>query len=335
MKKVTIKDIADMAGTSKTTVSFYLNGKFEKMSAETKAKIEEVIKETNYSPSIVARSLTSKKMNLIGVVVADICNPFSSTIVKGIDKVARKEDYQIIVGSSNFDFEYEEEYINRMLDMGADGFIVQATAKFSKLIDKIKARGKKLVLLDSVDEEFKGNFVKTNNYHITSEAVRNLAEKGYNNFTLITEDPNLLMARLERKNGFIDTLEKLNINYKVEVIDNNIETDDIEKAVRKNLDLNKKNLIFAINGKVLQRTYDYIKTQEFDIPNDVGLIGFDDWEWTRYATPTISTISQPTYEEGKYAARILIDMIEECKEDSKSLIFPCNINWNESTNLKK
>ncbi|MDQ0150422.1 LacI family DNA-binding transcriptional regulator [Eubacterium multiforme] len=335
MKKVTIKDIADMAGTSKTTVSFYLNGKFEKMSAETKAKIEEVIKETNYSPSIVARSLTSKKMNLIGVVVADICNPFSSTIVKGIDKVARKEDYQIIVGSSNFDFEYEEEYINRMLDMGADGFIVQATAKFSKLIDKIKARGKKLVLLDSVDEEFKGNFVKTNNYHITSEAVRNLAEKGYNNFTLITEDPNLLMARLERKNGFIDTLEKLNINYKVEVIDNNIESDDIEKAVRKNLDLNKKNLIFAINGKVLQRTYDYIKTQEFDIPNDVGLIGFDDWEWTRYATPTISTISQPTYEEGKYAARILIDMIEECKEDSKSLIFPCNINWNESTNLKK
>ena len=335
MKKVTIKDIADMAGTSKTTVSFYLNGKFEKMSAETKAKIEEVIKETNYSPSIVARSLTSKKMNLIGVVVADICNPFSSTIVKGIDKVARKEDYQIIVGSSNFDFEYEEEYINRMLDMGADGFIVQATAKFSKLIDKIKARGKKLVLLDSVDEEFKGNFVKTNNYHITSEAVRNLAERGYNNFTLITEDPNLLMARLERKNGFIDTLEKLNIDYKVEVIDNNIESDDIEKAVRKNLDLNKKNLIFAINGKVLQRTYDYIKTQEFDIPNDVGLIGFDDWEWTRYATPTISTISQPTYEEGKYAARILIDMIEECKEDSKSLIFPCNINWNESTNLKK
>lgn len=335
MKKVTIKDIADMAGTSKTTVSFYLNGKFEKMSAETKYKIEEVIKETNYSPSIVARSLTSKKMNLIGVVVADICNPFSSTIVKGIDKVARKEDYQIIVGSSNFDFKYEEEYINRMLDMGADGFIVQATAKFSRLIDKIKARGKKLVLLDSVDEEFKGNFVKTNNYNITSEAVKKLVQKGYNNFTLITEDPNLLMARLERKNGFIDTLEKLNINYSVEVIDNNIESNDIEKAVNNNLDLSKKNLIFAINGKVLQRTYDYIKTQEFDIPNDVGLIGFDDWEWTRYVTPTISTISQPTYEEGKYAARILIDMIEECKEDSKSLIFPCNINWNESTNLTK
>ena len=127
MKKVTIKDIADMAGTSKTTVSFYLNGKYEKMSAETKVKIEKVIKETNYSPSIVARSLTSKKMNLIGVIVADISNPFSSTIVKGIDKVARKEDYQIIVGSSNYDFYYEEKYINRMLDMGVDGFIVHYT----------------------------------------------------------------------------------------------------------------------------------------------------------------------------------------------------------------
>ncbi|MEG0799542.1 MAG: substrate-binding domain-containing protein, partial [Bacilli bacterium] len=63
-------------------------------------------------------------------------------------------------------------------------------------------------------------------------------------------------------------------------------------------------------------------------------IGFDDWEWTRYATPTVTTISQPTYEEGKAVARILIDSIEGQNSKDESLILKCNINWNESTDLK-
>ncbi|MGL4572485.1 MAG: LacI family DNA-binding transcriptional regulator [Clostridium sp.] len=334
MKKLTIKDIAEMAGTSKTTVSFYLNGKYEKMSAETKGRIEEAIKETNYSPSIVARSLTSKKMNLIGVVVADISNPFSSTIVKGIDKVARKEDYQIIVGSSNYDYNYEEKYINRMLDMGVDGFIVQSTVKFTSLIDKIKERGKKLVLLDSVNEDFKGEWVKTNNYDITREAIINLVKKGYDNFVLLTQDPKLLMVRTERKKGFVDTLEELGVDYKVEIIQKNVEADEIKTVIDKNIKVGKKNLFFAVNGNVLRNSYDYIKIKKLNIPNDVGLIGFDDWEWTRYATPTVTTISQPTYEEGKAVARILIDSIEGQNSKDESLILKCNINWNESTDLK-
>lgn len=334
MNKVTIKDIADMAGTSKTTVSFYLNGKYEKMSADTKERIKEVIKETNYSPSIVARSLTIKKTNLIGVVVADISNPFSSNIVKGIDDVARREDYQIIVGSSNYDFNYEEKYINKMLDMGVDGFIVQSTIKFTSLIEKIKERGKKLVLSDSVDEEFKGKWVKTNNYEITKEALETLVNKGYNNFIFLTQDPNLLMVRVERMKAFEKTLENLGVDYSVKVISEEINNNELEKVINKEIKKDKKNLIFAVNGIMLQKTYDYIKYKNLDIPNNVGLIGFDDWDWARYASPTVTNIAQPTYEEGKKAARILIDDIEHNKTEKSSLVLNCKINWGESTGLK-
>ena len=86
--------------------------------------------ETNYSPNIMARSLKSKKSSLIGVIVADITNPFSNNIVKGIDDIARKKDYQILVGSSNLDIKNEEKYIKSMNDMGVDGFIVQPTVEF-------------------------------------------------------------------------------------------------------------------------------------------------------------------------------------------------------------
>ena len=104
-EKITIRDIAERAGTSKTTVSFFLNGKTDKMSEETQARIAQVIKETNYRPSIAARSLNAKETRLIGVIIGDITNTFANQIVKGIDDFARDNRYQLIVGNSNYNFE--------------------------------------------------------------------------------------------------------------------------------------------------------------------------------------------------------------------------------------
>ena len=98
--KLTIKDIAERANTSKTTVSFYLNGKTDKMSLETKKRIAKVIKDTNYEPSIAARTLNAKHTKLIGVIIGDITNTFANQIVKGIEDHARENQYQLIVGSS-------------------------------------------------------------------------------------------------------------------------------------------------------------------------------------------------------------------------------------------
>ena len=124
-EKITIRDIAERAGTSKTTVSFFLNGKTDKMSEETQARIAQVIKETNYRPSIAARSLNAKETRLIGVIIGDITNTFANQIVKGIDDFARDNRYQLIVGNSNYNFENEKGYVNRMLAMGVDGFIIR------------------------------------------------------------------------------------------------------------------------------------------------------------------------------------------------------------------
>ena len=118
-RKVTIKDIAELAKTSKTTVSFYLNGKFDKMSEETKNRIRETIEATNYKPSIAARSLNAKSTKLIGVVIGDITNSFSNQIVKGIESKAQEFGYQIIMGNSNYDPSREDELIEKMLNLGA------------------------------------------------------------------------------------------------------------------------------------------------------------------------------------------------------------------------
>ena len=158
-EKITIRDIAERAGTSKTTVSFFLNGKTDKMSEETQARIAQVIKETNYRPSIAARSLNAKETRLIGVIIGDITNTFANQIVKGIDDFARDNRYQLIVGNSNYNFENEKGYVNRMLAMGVDGFIIQPSSHFAELIPKIKQENNyNLTHLYQILKEFQMEF---------------------------------------------------------------------------------------------------------------------------------------------------------------------------------
>ena len=197
-KKLTIKDIAEIAQTSKTTVSFYLNGKYEKMSQETREKIKKVIEETNYKPSIVARSLNSKRTKLIGVLIGDITNSFSNQIVKGIEDIAHQNGYQVMIGNSNYNQESEDKYIESMLLLGVDGFIIQPTSNFRKYSRIIEEKKKRLVFFDSQLYEHRTSWVKTNNYDAVYDVTQACVAKGYEKYILITADISRLSTRIER-----------------------------------------------------------------------------------------------------------------------------------------
>ena len=171
-KKITITDIAKLAGTSKTTVSFYLNKRFDKMSDETRERIQAVVEETGYRPSMVARSLNSKNSKLIGVLIGDITNTFSNQIVKGIENVTQKKGYQVLIGNSNYDSKNEDQYIENMLNMGVEGFIIQPTSNFRKYSRIIEDKQKHMVFFDSQLYEHKTNWVKTNNYDAVYDMVQ-------------------------------------------------------------------------------------------------------------------------------------------------------------------
>lgn len=330
-KKITIKDIAEMAGVSKTTVSFYLNGKTQKMSEETKEKIEKAIKETNYKPSMVARSLNSKSSKLIGVVIGDITNSFSNQIVKGIEIIAAEKGYQLIVGNSDYRPDREENYVERMLSMGVDGFIVQPTSGFRKLSKKIDSLNKPVVFFDSKLYDLRTKWVKTNNYEVTYDAITKCIEKGYQNFYMITADPQLISTRLERSSGFVDALEDNDIKYEVLIIKNDEDRPEvIADFLDKRLNLKEKNLVFVPNCWALPTVFLALKYHKKHMPN-LGLIGFDNTEWVNFSSPTVTTIVQPAIDEGVEAARILIDQIEGGNNVSDQQELDCYINWNEST----
>lgn len=329
--KITIKDIAEMAGTSKTTVSFYLNGKVEKMSKETKDKIKKVIEETNYRPSIVARSLNSKNSKLFGVLIGDITNAFSNQIVKGIEDIASKNGYQIIVGNSNYDPKREEYYVENMLSMGVDGFIVQPTAQFRKISKKIESLGKPMVFFDSKLYDHKSKWVKTNNYDATYDATQACIKKGYTKFVLITADPSLLSTRIERATGFIDALMDHDFVYENLIVeDDKTDPKKIQTFLEKSINEKEHSLIFVPNCWALPMVFIALKQCKYKTPK-VGLMGFDNTEWTNFSSPSITTIVQPAYQEGQQASKILIDQIELLDKEEGQQVLDCSVNWNEST----
>ncbi|MDG3141518.1 LacI family DNA-binding transcriptional regulator [Streptococcus suis] len=330
-KKVTINDIAQIAKTSKTTVSFYLNQKFDKMSDETRERISQAIKETNYKPSVVARSLNAKGTKLIGILIGDITNSFSNQIVKGIERVAKHNGYQVMIGNSNYDPEHEDSYIESMLELGVDGFIIQPTSNFRKYLRISTDKEKPIVFFDSQLYEHRTSWVKTNNYDAVYDMVQVCIAKGYEQFMMITADTNRLSTRIERATGFIDSLKDTKKKYSELIIDD-VDTDlqVIRDFFTKHLDISQKTLVFVPNCWALPLVFQVLKEMKYPMPQ-VGLVGFDNTEWTTLASPTVTTIVQPAFEEGQQATRILIDRIENSNKEDKQQVLNCYIQWLDST----
>lgn len=331
-KRITINDIAAMAGTSKTTVSFYLNGKTGRMSEDTQERIKAAIAKTGYEPSPIARGMNAKRTQLLGVIIGDITNTFSNQIVKGVEGVAAKAGYRVLVSSSNHSRTDERAYIDRLLAVGVDGFIVQPTAQFKEIFKVIEDAGKQLVFFDSKFYDFASNWVKTDNYEATSRAVGECARKGYRRFLLVAAPPQLLSSRIERTSGFVDALEAAEMGFtQFEIENDEVDVEKLREFLRANIDGTTPTLVFAPNCWALPDVY--VAMREFYplMPTRVGLLGFDNTEWASVASPSVSVVTQPAFEEGAEACRILLDLIQNKGDVNPHQVLDCHVQWGATT----
>lgn len=331
-KRITINDIAQMAGTSKTTVSFYLNGHTDRMSEETRQKIADAIARTGYVPNPLARGMNAKSSKLIGVIIGDVTNEFSNRFVKGVGSVADNEGYRLLMCSTNYDAGNESAYIDRLLAIGVDGFIVQPTAQFKTVAESIEAAGKKLVFFDSKLYDFASNWVKTDNYEAAYKAIEHCIACGYRHFLLIAAAPQLLSSRIERFAGFSDALERRGMTFSQHEIDaKGIDAGEMREFLRANIDGETPTLVFAPNCWALPDIY--VAMREFYplMPEKVGLLGFDNFDWAGVAFPSVSSIEQPAFDEGREACRILLDLIAKGDSEKIHRVLGCDIKWRDTT----
>jgi len=209
-KKVTIDDVAKKAGVSKTTISRYLNGKFEYMSATTKNRIEKVIGQLNYRPSNIARSLKAHESGVVGCVVADIISPFSSYIVKGINDVCKKNGYQVLFVNTDNKEEDEIESIQSLLDHKVDGLIVNTTGCNDQYLIELHKQGLPIVLADRcIKDRYLLDTITSDNYNATYNCIKFLHKQGYKKIGFFTEPLGNISSRYVRHTGFLDAMAKI------------------------------------------------------------------------------------------------------------------------------
>lgn len=326
MKKITIKEVAEEAGVSKTTISRFLNNNYGNMSKETKEKIAEVIERLNYRPSKQAQALKSKHSYLIGVVVADISNLYSSLLLKGIGSILEKSGYQMIIVDAANSVKQEKELLEKLINQNVEGIILQPSSRQTANYDFITERNIPLLLVDRQTEPEKWSSVMTNNIDSTQEVIEKALAKGYENVVVISEPVQDVSTRELRYETVKKTMEKAGKGWKLlEVTDEDQLTESLPPIIADT----RKNLLFASNGRVLMDVLAWLIQHGIKIPEDVGITGFDDWNLTELVGPGITSIEQPSREIGKIAGQYLMDLLIK-REIQREIIVPSVIRWRKS-----
>ena len=324
MKRTTISQVAKEAGVSVTTVTRYLNGKYSKMGSETKQKIADTIKRLNYIPTASARRLRQGQSHVIGVLVGDIGNTFSTLLAKGIDDVLHSAGYDIVLMNTNNSTIIEKRALQRLYELQADGIIVQPDAiHFEQFADCIN-REIPLVLVDRevMDQPATVGRVTSANQDACYRLGQVLHQKNYDHILTVSAHFAEASGQIPRIAGLKATAEDYGLSF------HNIETrgrdyEWLKKELLQKINrLPGKTVVISLMGPILFQILDIFKELQISFPKDVGLVSFDDWNWSRYVQDGIYLMRQDMELMGNVAAQKLLNQIKYHTVISDTTILP-------------
>lgn len=315
---VTISDIAAQAGVSKSTVSRYLNGRFECMSQDTRERISVAIAEADYRPNALARSLKQKRTHTIAAVIANILNPFSTTMIRGIEDYCQKAGYNLILCNADDKPEKERSYLEMLISKQVDGLIINTTGQNNALMQSVCSH-MPVVLVDRRAPELATDTVTLDNIKGVRLLIDHLVDQGRRNIALFTLPFEAVSPRSERVRGYKEALARHDLPFRPELL---VETETSEQAVQARLSAlftsdRRPDAVFGFNNLMTMAIIKAAKAMKLIIPDDIAVIGFDDWEWAPLVQPPVTVVAQPAYAMGNKAANLLINRIQGKRQSKK------------------
>ncbi|SFA43728.1 transcriptional regulator, LacI family [Anoxybacillus pushchinoensis] len=306
MQKVTMADVAKLANVSKSTVSQYLNKRYEYMSEETRRRIAGAIEQLQYRPNVIARSLKQKSTATIGVIVFNILHMLTTQVLRAIEDMCQQHDFHVIVCNTDDDPEKEKKYIDMLWAKQVDGFIIFPTGKNVDLYKRMIEARLPVVFVDRTVEGIDVDAVLLDNERAVQLGMHYLIEQGYKHIGLVAPPfaPHVI-PRTERINAFRYALREANLPIKEEWIITE-QVKHISGRLDALLQRNKlPEAIFAINDLTLMEVLTFVKRRQLTIPHDIALISIDDVPFASIYTPSLTTIAQPAFEMGEKATERL------------------------------
>jgi len=311
---VSIKDVARHAGVSHASVSRVLSNK-PHVSDQLKRRVLHAVNELGYRPDATARRLREHgSSKVVGLIISDIMNPHFASIVRGVEDFAYETKMNIILCNTDGKRERQDFYVELMQAERAAGLIINPTNSETdgKSLDWLRESGTSIVLLDSHVEGYKFDVVMVDDREATRNAVSFLIERGYRKIAIIAGVPNLQTGQ-DRLQGYLDALDNANLPRHEKFIRyGNFRQND---AYNKVMDLlqaaDKPDAIFTSSNMITIGALTAIQELGMKVPDDIAVIGFDDLPDSHIFFTPLTAVSQPSYDIGREALRLLRRRIDE------------------------
>ncbi|MFA7288264.1 MAG: LacI family DNA-binding transcriptional regulator [Melioribacteraceae bacterium] len=315
-RAITLNDIAKKLNVSTVTVSKALRNHPD-ISITTTKEIKRIAEELGYTPNIMARNLSARHSNTIGVVVPKIAHFFFGSIIEKIYDVAFANNYEIILMVSEEKAERERKHIQTLMAMKVDGIIISITqeTKDLEVFDIVRRRGVPIVFIDRVPEIKNVNTVLVNDKLGAFRAIEHAIKIGYRKIGHFAGYTNINIGK-NRMNGFKEAMHK----YKVEInpdwvieggFGENYGYESFMKLYKAN---NLPDLIFTVSYPVALGVYMAASEVGLKIPNDIDVICFGSAKVQKFLSPPLSCVDQPTDKIAAEAMSILLENIEKRDE---------------------
>jgi LacI family transcriptional regulator len=306
-----MRDVATQAGVSTATVSRVLNG-HPNVAPEVRAKVLAVIETLHYRPSNLARGLRTKNIPVIGLIISDIQNLFFTTVTRGIEDVASRNGYSLILCNTDEEINRERAYLEVMHSQNVAGIILVSASETGHDPELYGGRIP-IVALDRMVRDLPLDHVMVDNVGGAKSAVSHLLSLGHRRIGLITSQQQLTTGR-ERQEGYELALTEFGVPIDPALI-RRADFRRVEDSRRQALDLvsqpNPPTALFTANTMVTLGTLTALQERGLRIPDDIAIAAFDDIPFGTLLNPPLTAVRQPMYELGTTAAEVLLARIAD------------------------
>lgn len=316
-KEVTIYDVAQELNVSPTTVSRALKDHFS-IGKETTKAVKKMAKKLGYRPNGIAASLRNNKTNTIGMIISWIDRPFISSLISGVEDVANKAGYSVIISQSNDSYEKEVTNAGTLYDARVCGLIVSLAMEteeydhFHQFINK----GIPVVFVDRVTRKVNTDRVGIDNFSASFNATEHLIEQGCKRIAHFAGNQRRNIYR-DRKEGYLKALEQYQLRSDESlIVYSSLSAEDGRQSMEQLLRLSEPpDGLFAANDTAAVSAIQYAKQTGLSVPDDLAVVGFNNDPISTIIDPPLTTITHPSSDMGSIAAQHLIN-----KKENKEVI---------------
>ncbi|AIF53004.1 LacI family DNA-binding transcriptional regulator [Pelosinus sp. UFO1] len=328
---ITIQDVAKTAGVSVASVSRVINNS-SAVAPKTREKVLQVINTLNYQPNLLGRNLRRLEARRILVLLPTISNPFYTNIVRGIEDIARKNGFNVMLCNTDSDVNREKDYLEILKNRLSDGVIMMgpelSVEELTDLVEKFP-----VIQCCEYIEGVKGVHVSIDNFVAAVKAVNHLIRMGHKRIGLIS-CKNRFISTTQRIEGYKEALKAADITFDASLIQY-VDDYDFKSGYRiMQPFLERKDrptAIFALSDVVAIGAMRRIKESGLSIPEDIAVVGFDDISFAAMSNPSLTTIFQPQYDIGCVAMNLLIKQMQGQTVDTTAIYLEHELIIREST----